>query len=194
MIVAPLQKGIQKLLVTSGYFELGQRQRFILGLGVLIVLLLLSGRFIIQPVLQTRARLHHSISRKERQLKEIKKLRYNYFLLKEEAGGLQNRLSKRPQGFSLFSFLDAKANETGVKGRVSYMKPSTVEIDESLVESVVEIKLDHMTLRQLVDFLQVIESTEQAVVVKRIVIQANSQDEGYLDIVLKAVTFLLKKR
>ncbi len=73
---------------------------------------------------------------------------------------------------------------------ISYMKPSTVEGDEDLQESIVEMKLQQISLKQLVDFLKLIESPEKVVSVKRISIQESGKEKGLLEVIMQIVTFV----
>jgi len=72
------------------------------------------------------------------------------------------------------------------------MTPSTSEGEGVMQESRVDLKLEQISLRQLVAFLQQVESTDDAVVIKRISIQENSKAEGVLDAVMQIITFTKK--
>jgi general secretion pathway protein M len=61
-----------------------------------------------------------------------------------------------------------------------------------LQESRVDLKLEKISLQQLVDFLQQVESADDVVVIKRISIQENSKEEGLLDVVMQIITFTKK--
>ncbi len=67
---------------------------------------------------------------------------------------------------------------------------ATVEGDEDLQESIVEMKLQQISLKQLVDFLKLIESPEKVVSVKRISIQESGKEKGLLEVILQIVTFV----
>jgi hypothetical protein len=51
------------------------------------------------------------------------------------------------------------------------------------------MKLEQITLKQLVDYLYRIESPEQLISIKRISIKENKGESGYLDAVLQVLTF-----
>ena len=73
------------------------------------------------------------------------------------------------------------------------MKPTANEIDEGFNESIVEMKMERVTLDQLVAFLVKIESEEKIVSIQRISIQENGQEDGLLDSVLSIKTFELNR-
>ena len=72
------------------------------------------------------------------------------------------------------------------------MKPSSEEGEGNLREFMVEMKLQGVGLKQLVEFLLVIESEKDVVAVKRIAIQENGTRTGTLDAVLQVTTYELK--
>ena len=74
------------------------------------------------------------------------------------------------------------------------MKPSSEEGEGDLREFMVEMKLQGVGLKQLVEFLLAIESEKDVVSVKRIAIQKNGTEGGRLDAVLQVATYELKEK
>jgi hypothetical protein len=68
------------------------------------------------------------------------------------------------------------------------MKPSTVVGDE-LNEAMVEMKLQQITLNDLVGFLRLVESDENVVFIRRFSVQESGDKQGYFDSILQIVTF-----
>ena len=97
-------------------------------------------------------------------------------------------LAKRQKGFTLFSFLEQEAAQSDIKGHIKYMKPSSSQGTGPYKESTVEMKLEGVTLKQLVGYLHRIESPRDAISIKRISITENKKKSGYIDAVLKALT------
>lgn len=172
----------------SGIEKLNSRERWVLfgGMGFVVCFLLLQ--LVIVPVLDARDNLEKSIARKKQELIEIELLQQEYYTLKSEEGTIQARINQRPAGFTLFTFLDQKATEAMVKKQIMYMKPSTVTGDE-LNEAMVEMKLQQITLADLVGFLRLVESVEHVVFIRRFSIQESGDKQGYFDSILQIVTF-----
>lgn len=172
----------------SGIEKLNSRERWVLfgGMGFVVGFLLLQ--LVIVPVLDARNNLEKSIARKKQELIEIELLQQEYYTLKSEEGTIQARINQRPAGFTLFTFLDQKATEAMVKKQIMYMKPSTVTGDE-LNEAMVEMKLQQITLADLVGFLRLVESVEHVVFIRRFSIQESGDKQGYFDSILQIVTF-----
>ena len=86
--------------------------------------------------------------------------------------------------------MEEQAVHAKIKQQILSMKPTTVETDDHAQESIVEMKLQKITLGQLVGFLKLIESPDKAVVVRHISIQESG--ETYLDVIMQIVTVVKK--
>ncbi len=176
-----------------GIDRLEKREKWILLFGIFFVTGFIILQAIVLPYMEARKTMTRSLSRNESELVDIELLRQEYLDLKSRQGDIEKRLAERTPGFSLFSFLEEQAAATKVKNRVTYMKPTANEIDEGFNESIVEMKMERVTLDQLVAFLVKIESEEKIVSIQRISIQENGQEDGLLDSVLSIKTFELNK-
>ena len=184
-----LKKKIGALRKKLGIDRLEKRERYILLFGVFFVTGFVVFQTMLMPYMEARNTMQRSLSRNESELADIELLRKEYLELKSRQGDIEKKLINRTPGFSLFSFLEEQAAVTNVKDRVTYMKPTANEIDEGFNESIVEMKMEKVTLDQLVSFLLKIESEEKIVSVQRISIQENGQEDGLLDTVLSIKTF-----
>lgn len=175
-----------------GIENLNSREKWVLGGGVAFVLSFLVLQLIILPFIDARSKLQNSIARKEQELVDIKLLQQEYLALKNEEGTIQTRIQQRGGGFTLFTFLDRQADKAKVKKQIQYMKPSTSEGDDVLDETMVEMKLQQVTLEALVNFLRLVESERNVVFIRRLSIQESGDKQGYLDSIMQIVTFELK--
>ncbi len=192
MLSPKTQEMLQKLRNKSGYDTLEKREKLIVSIGGLVLLVLLLFHFILSPVLASRKRLQRSIVDKQIELQKIAGLKKEYEEVASQVGDIADRIEKRPADFTLFSFLEKQATASEVKERVKYMKPSTEEGEGPLLNSVVEMKLEQVTLVQLVEFLKLVESTDDVVSIGRISIQDSGKEEGLLDVIVQIVTFIKK--
>lgn len=175
-----------------GIDKLNSREKLVLGGGVAFVLGFIVLQMAIIPFVDARSKLQNSITRKEQELVDIKLLQQEHLALKNEEGTIQARIQQRGGGFTLFTFLDRQADKAKVKKQIQYMKPSTSEGDDVLDETMVEMKLQQVTLEALVNFLRLIESEKNVVFIRRLSIQESGDKQGYLDSIMQIVTFEVK--
>ena len=169
--------------------KLAKREKHFVGIAVCAIVLFLLLKLLIFPFFEKRERLKNGVEAKEEALREIIRLSAEYQAYKGDSLEIQQRLAKRRAGFTLFAFLEKAAGEAGVKENIEYMKPSTSKATGPYRESMVEMKLEGITLNQLTQYLHRIESPEDLISIKRISIKQNKKEAGYLDAVFQALTF-----
>lgn len=190
MRIAILDTALETIKSKLGLEQLSAREQIILAVGGLFIAGVIVYQVIVSPYLDARSRLLNSIERKKEELAQIRQLKQDYSDLRIEEGGIKANLAKRSPGFTLFAFLDQQAERAKVKQQIKYMKPSVISGDDSLDESVVEMKLEEVTLEQLVEFLRLTESDVNVVSIRRMSIQTSSREQGYLDVILQIVTLV----
>jgi len=183
---------IKKIRHKLGVDNLDAREKRVLFGGTLFVLCFFVVQLIIIPFWNARTNLEVSIERKSAELIKIKQLQEEHQRLKVQEGGIRAKIMERPRGFTLFTFLDKQVTKAQVKKQIKYMKPSTMEGDDNLNESTVEMKLQRTTLKELVSFILLVESEENVVSIRRISIQESGGEQGYLDVILQIRTFELE--
>jgi len=192
MTALTFRNAIQIALGKTGFNKLEKREKRIVVAGVIFLVCFALFQLTVSPLLQARQQTQKALIQKKEDIKKIRQLQEEYRQLQNQAVNIQNRLQKRSPSFTLFSFIEERATTAKVKQQIKSMTPSTSEGEGQLQESRVDLKLDKISLQQLVDFLQQIESTDDVVTIKRISIQENSKEEGLLDVVMQIITFIKK--
>jgi general secretion pathway protein M len=169
--------------------NLNQREKIIVyGAGLLIAAFILV-QLIIVPVFERRDELQRKLSAKQQTLSEMQELRDEYQQLQQKIAASRNQFDRRPSNFTLFSFMDRLAGQTGIKQHVSYMKPSTtVNDDTGVTLSRVEMELQGISLKDLTQYLYNVETSENMVIIKRLSISRTGRESGLIDAVLQAET------
>lgn len=170
--------------------KLAKRERLFVTLAAGAVVLFILLEFLIFPFFKERGRMKRGIVGQQVELKEVLKSSTRLRALKNNSLGLEQSLDQRETGFALFSYLEKAAGTARVKENIKYMKPSTSKGLSNYKESTVEMKIEAITLQQLVDYLYRIESPEKVVYVKRMSVQENKQGKGYIDAILQVLTFM----
>jgi general secretion pathway protein M len=168
--------------------KLARREKYLVSLAGGVVFLIVIHSLLIGPFFNEKERLRNGVKAKEVALEKIVLQSAEYKALKNGNQGLHKLLAKRKKGFTLFSFLEQEAAQSDIKGHIKYMKPSSSQGTGPYKESTVEMKLEEVTLKQLVGYLYRIESPEEAISIKRISIKENKKKPGYINAVLKVLT------
>ena len=169
--------------------NLNRRERYGVMLSAGVIVIFLIAVFIIEPFLSRSANMKNSLQAKADMLAEMQRMQFEYNSLTQQATMSISRFQRRPKGFTLYSFMDRLAGESGIKDRISYMKPSkTAQKNSPYKISRVEMKLDEITLEQLANYLYGVETSQNMVQIKKISISKKDGEQGLLTAVLQVET------
>ena len=168
--------------------KLAKREKYFITIAGCVLAIFFFFQILVFPFFDKRERLRRGVKAKEEGLREMLRMRVEYEALRQDSQGIDRYLARRKRGFTLFSFLETAAGAAEIKEHIKYMKPSTSKGPGPYKESIVEMKLETVTMKQLVRYLERIESPQNVVNTKRISIKANKKEAGYLDVVLQVLT------
>jgi general secretion pathway protein M len=169
--------------------NLNRRERYGVMLAAGVIVIFLIAVFIIEPFLSRSANMKNSLQAKADMLVEMQRMQSEYNSLTQQATMSISRFQRRPKGFTLYSFMDRLAGESGIKDRISYMKPSkTAQKNSPYKISRVEMKLDEITLEQLANYLYGVETSQNMVQIIKISISKKDREQGLLTAVLQVET------
>ncbi len=175
---------------TKFKLKLTRQERYYVSACVALIALFIIFQFILSPFFEAKGNVKRSIQAKEKTLKELVSLGSEYGALKEDSVDIKKRLALRSKNFTLFSFLEKQAGRSGIKPGIKYMKPSASIDKGNYKESSVEMKLENITLKQLVEYLYLIESPENLVRIKRISVKQSKGSPEYMTALIHLVTYL----
>lgn len=168
---------------------LNRRERIFINSAVAFIAVFLLVRFVIIPLSGQQARLDKTLAGEKAKLREMVSIQKEVSADSQKNRDVMIDLDGRAKDFTLFSFLDRLAGEAGVKDAITYMKPSTEESGEGSCRlSLVEMKLEAVSLESLVAYIYKIEAPQSMVFVKRLSISRQEKDIGGVDAVMQVVT------
>ena len=170
-------------------FTVTKREKYAVWLAGGLIAAVIVSQAVVSPLVDSRRQLNRQLAAQARALQEMHVLKAEYEDIKKSADAERGKMSGRSQGFTLFSFLDTLAGQVGLKDRIAYMKPSKTTLENSPYSmSVVETKLQSITMKQLTAYLYRIETSQNVVRVKGLSISKSGKQDGTVDAVLMAET------
>jgi general secretion pathway protein M len=170
--------------------KLSRRERYSIYLMIGFVVIFIFFQYIAFPLMDKQERLKRNVASKTETLADMLLLKSEYEMLMKKVEFSKERFNKRERGFTLFSFLDRLAGQTGIKDNITYMKPSRADQKGSPYKiSLVEMKIQGINLKQLTPYLYQIETSKNMVFIRRISILKAGKEEGFIDAVLQVETF-----
>lgn len=169
--------------------KLNKREKISVAAAGAAIVIFLMLQLLVFPLMDKNERLTRNIATRQQELVQIKALQDQYRQSAEKAEAMQRRLKARRRGFTLFSFLEALAGQTGVKARIAYMKPSSTTLKDSGYRvSLVEMKLQDVTMSQLLAYLHGIETSRDMISIKRLSISKGEKNKDLLNTVFQVET------
>jgi general secretion pathway protein M len=173
--------------------RLSKRQQLTVAGGGGLVLFMLLMQLLVLPFVDAKKANNQAIRNNEKTLAEMMLLSNDYQVLKRQAGRIQQALARRPQNFSLFSHLEKIAGDAGVKANIKSINATKGAVSGPYEELPVDIRLEKITLKQITDFLYLLESPQDLIRVKKIALAKMPESPEYLSAQVQAVTFQLTK-
>jgi len=176
-------------------FKFSKREKTVLIFGITLVVLFSVFQLGVAPVLERRDALKRILNENQIALEEMLKLQQQFWALSNNIDTKIQVLKDREKDFSLFSFLDFQAQQSGVKENVVYMKPFAKKLDKSLYTLVtVKVKLKETYLKELVDFLYHIESSKNGVAITSLSLSKAGKEKIKLDAVIETQILMQTKK
>lgn len=167
-------------MIKSYWNNLDLKQRRIAAAGAAFVVLALLLELAVFPLWDKGVKMKKSIAANERILKEVKILDAEFATQNAQISRIKQTMAMRRPDFTLFSHLEKKAQAAGVKGNIKQMNSIPGMKSASFEESLVDMKLEKITIRQLSDFLYQVESPSEMIRMKRITISKMKESPEYI--------------
>lgn len=169
--------------------KLNKREKIAVAGAAAAIAIFLVLQILVFPLFEKNAQLSRTLITRQQEREQISLLQAEYLKTAEKAEAAQRHLKKRKQGFTLFSFLETLAGQTGVKTHIAYMRPTTTSQKDSPYRlSMVEMKLQEITMAQLLAYLHGIETSADMISIKRLSISKGEQKADLINTVFQVET------
>ncbi|MGD0277275.1 MAG: hypothetical protein ABSB79_14685 [Syntrophales bacterium] len=165
-------------------------QKVYVAMGAIFIAGLLIFQFVIIPMMEARNRLLRAITSQEKILVELSTLGPEYGQIKQRSEDIQHMIGRRAPNFSLFSYLEQKAGEANVKSNIRYMNPARLSATGNFEEDSVDMKLEKITLRQMIQFLHLVESRQDFIWIPKFNAEKMKENPEYLSAQIQVVTYM----
>jgi general secretion pathway protein M len=173
--------------------RLTNKQQMIFLAGGSIALVFILIQWVILPIVENHDRTKSALTANQRILKQMVPMTAEYGNLKQDAAQIEGILAARPRDFNLFSYVEKKTGEAAIKPQVKSINPSKTTASGPYEETAVDIKLELVTLKQLLNFIYLIESPMDLVKIKSFSITKNKEKGEYLNATLQIVSYVAVK-
>jgi general secretion pathway protein M len=166
-----------------------QRERLIVAAGGAMVAAALVFLLIIDPLMGTIDKLDRQARRKAKESQELALVAQEYVIKQARIAKLEQRMPSPPTQFSLLAFMEEATTATQIRDRIVGMQPQAPIVIQGYQETAVDLRLDGVSLPQLLALLVAIEQAPYDVRVHHLQMKPKYDNPVNLDATLKIVTY-----
>ena len=165
------------------------RERIIVAAGGAMAVAALVFLLIIDPVMATIDKLDRQAKRKAKDSQELALVAQEYVVKQARIAKLEERMPSPPAQFSLLAFMEEATTTAQIRDRIAGMQPQAPIVVHGYQETAVDLRLDGVSLPQLLALLVAIERAPYDVQVHHLQLKPKYDNPVNLDATLKIVTY-----
>lgn len=139
----------------------------------------------VRPAIERTKTLRRVTSEKQDELEKLRARSNEYISLRNNLDKVRTKIASQEKGFELLSFLESLIRKQDLSQKVATMKQQVLKVGAGYSETIVEIRLENLTLKQLVDFLRNVESSNVLARTRSLYIKKNLTNTELLDSVVE---------
>ena len=166
-----------------------QRERIIVAGGGALVAAALVFVMIIDPLMTSIDRLDRQAKRKAKDSQELALVAQEYVAKQARIAKLEQRMPNPPAQFSLLAFMEEATTTAQIRDRITGMQPQAPIVVQGYQETAVDLRLDGVSLPQILALLVAIEQAPYDVQVHHLQMKPKYDNPVNLDATLRIVTY-----
>ena len=174
--------------MTDLFLKLSDRERWLaLGAALFVGSALIFG-IVVNPAMEKKQRFIRMAQDKRQDLVQFNEFASEYRSLQLTLAQIEKTVASRSSDMSLLAAMESNARKLGLADRIASMKPFTSELESGMVQSSVEMRVEKIDLKGLVQFIEAIETGPHMAVTTRLRIKTRFDDPALLDTTLLVTT------
>ncbi len=158
--------------------NLNPREKTVVVVGLIVLISLFAWIALMNPYIKTMKSLDRKIAAHRQSLQKVEIMRTQISQLRQQLADVNIlKQGTRP----LFSLVESIAVQTGVREQLLSMRPQPATIQGEFRQQLVEIRLEKISLLQMVRLLYAIEYRSGGVQVKSMHVKPRFEDRSLLD-------------
>ncbi len=168
---------------------MSQRERMVVLLGGVVVILSLLFVLIVDPLLTTFDRLERQTVRRQKDITELDLLSQEYAAKRDRLTKIESRMPGPTAQFSLLTFMEGAAAAARVRDRITGMQPQTQSLPQGYQETAVDVRLEGVQLPEVLALLTAIDQAPYALQVRHLQIRPKFDNPINLDATLRVLSY-----
>lgn len=173
---------------------LENREKYLIAAAAVLAVFFIFYQYLFIPYTNKNQLLENQIIDREKDVLRMMELKAEYIDLLNKKEKIYDNLNKK-EDFAIFSYLEKLAIDAKLKGKITYMKPITSSSGNKVYkENSVEVRMEGVTLDNLIFFLYNIEHQNKSVKITQLFIKPKERDSSQLDVNFLVSSIYLNKK
>jgi len=169
--------------------HISHRERTVVAVGGAVVVIALLFLLIIDPLMAAIDKLDRQARRKLKDSQELVLVAQEYVSKQARIAKLEQRMPNSSAQFSLLAFMEEATTTAEIRDRIVGMQPQPPIAVQGYQETAVDLRLDGVTLPQILALLVAIEQAPYDVQVHHLQMKPKYDNPVNLDATLRIVTY-----
>jgi hypothetical protein len=161
--------------------RLTRRERLIAITSAAFIVAWIIFTFTIKPALARAQTLSRVIPEKQHELQKLHTKSREYIALRRGMQSIRKKVTTQNESLGLLPFLESLIQEHGLAEKVVTMKQRILELEPGYSDVVIELELENLTLSQLINLLQQIQTSNIMTQVENLHITKNRANSNLLN-------------
>jgi general secretion pathway protein M len=176
-------------MLKERWHNFSQRERILVAGGVTVIAAALVFLLIIDPLMATIDKLDRQARRKAKDSQELMLVAQEYVAKQARIDKLEQRMPNPPAQFSLLAFMEEATTSAQIRDRITGMQPQAPMIVQGYQDTAVDLRLEGVSLPQILALLVAIERAPYDVQVHHLQMKPKYDNPANLDATLRIVTY-----
>lgn len=138
--------------------------------------------FVVGPAIERMETLNRVIPEKQDELDSMRAKAAEFVALIDGLDEMRVKIAAQDPAVELLPFVEALVNKHGLSQNLVAMEPpQTSQFGSGYTQTVVQIRMEKLSLRQIFDFISQLQSSQMLADTKRLYIKKNAKDASLLD-------------
>ena len=139
----------------------------------------------VRPAVERLQTLKRVIPEQQQVLEKLRVKSAQYLAMQDELDGYKQRALLEGKDFEPLRFLESTVNQMNLTKKLSSMKQEMLQLDSSYCEVIVEIKLQAVSLEQLVELLLKVRASSYPLRIRSLYTKKSSAEPELLDTLIQ---------
>lgn len=152
--------------------------------ALLLLIIFLIYQVVFVPLLRTRDEYGREIAELENLYGSSKVLAERYLSQRTYYDSFRNQL-QRKKSLSVLTYLENESQSAGIRDNIDYIRPKGSEARNGVTASSVEIKIDAISIRELLFFLGNIERNRNGLIISYLRLKPFFKEREKIDVIVR---------